>query len=192
MKKANLETWKTKRQEKKNKTASGVVALKDDRALFARFLVVLLSRPEIDLKESISEFELAAFPRGLFNCDGDRRHCIGKSKLMSILESTLPDQRPDQEDEHRQHAGKTVVMVWESFSRWEHGLAMAMISLVIFLRSLTVGPRNLTRSMSFLIVMTFQILLSRELASFAKAGKGPWCFKSQMVQSSKRSLSNSC
>ena len=78
--------------------------------MFARFLVVVLSTPEIDLKESISEFELAVFPRALINSDGDLRHCVGNSKLMSILVSTLPDQRPDQEDEHRQHAGKTVVI----------------------------------------------------------------------------------
>ena len=79
--------------------------------MFGRFLVVVLSRPEIDLKENIREFELAAFIRALFNSVGDLRHCLGKSKLMSILESTLPDQRPDQEEEHRQHAGKTVVII---------------------------------------------------------------------------------
>lgn len=102
------------------KTASGVVALKDDRALFARFLIVVLSKPEFDLKESITDFELAAFPRALFNSDGDLRHCVGKSKLMSILESSLPDQRPDQEEEWRQHAGRSVVIndgIWLSFSR---------------------------------------------------------------------------
>jgi len=109
--KANLHTWKTTREKKKSETASGVIALMDDRALFARFLVVVLSRPEIDLKESISEFELAAFPRALFNSDGDLRHCFGKSKLMSILESSLPDQRPDQEEDRRQHAGKSVVII---------------------------------------------------------------------------------
>ena len=59
MKKANLQTWKTTREKKKGKTASGVAALKDDRALSARPLVVVLSRPEIDLKESISEVNLS-------------------------------------------------------------------------------------------------------------------------------------
>ena len=48
MKKVNLQTWKTTRATKKSKTASSVAALKDDRALFARFIVVVLSRPEID------------------------------------------------------------------------------------------------------------------------------------------------
>lgn len=111
MKKANLHTWKTTREKKTRKTASGVVALKDDSALFARFLVVVLSRQEVDLKESISEFELVAFPRALFNSDGDLRHCVGKGKLMSILESSLPDQRPDQEEDGRQHAGKRIINI---------------------------------------------------------------------------------
>ena len=38
-------------------------------------------------------------------------HCVGKSKLMSILESSLPDQRPDQEEEQRQHDGRSVVII---------------------------------------------------------------------------------
>jgi len=99
MKKVNLRTWKTTREAKKSKTAPGVAALKDDRAPFARFLVVVLSRPEIDLKESISEFELAAFPRSLFNSDGDLRHCFGKSKLMNVLENLLPQQPSDGQTE---------------------------------------------------------------------------------------------
>lgn len=96
--KASPPTRKTTAEKKKSKTASGVVALKGDRALFERFLVVVLSRAEIDLKESISEFELAAFTRALFSSDGDFLHCVGKSKLMSILEGLLLDQRPDQEE----------------------------------------------------------------------------------------------
>ena len=56
-------------------------------SLFARFLVVVLSGPKIDLKESISEFELSTFPRALFSSDGNLRHCIGRSKLTIILEN---------------------------------------------------------------------------------------------------------
>ena len=45
------------------------------------------------------------------NSDGHLRHCVGKSKLMSILESSLPDQCPDQEEDRHQHAGKSVVII---------------------------------------------------------------------------------
>ena len=84
---------------KEERDSARVAALKDDRALFARFRVVVLSRPEIDLKESISEFELAAFPRSLFNSDGDLRHCVGTSKLMNVLENLLPQQLSDRRTE---------------------------------------------------------------------------------------------
>ena len=159
MKKANLQTWKTTREKKKSKTASGVVSLKDDRALWARFLVVVLSRPEIDLKESTSEFELAAFRRALFNSDGDLRHFVGKSKLMSILKSSLPDQRPDQEEDRCQHAGKSVVIIDDMAVAQSMGkptwVRNSRDLAIHFLRSSTIGPRNVARSTSFLIVMTF-------------------------------------
>ena len=75
MKKANLKTWKSSWQTKKNKTTCGVAPLKDVRALFARFLVVILSRPDLDIKETISTFALAEYPRALFFSDGSLRHC---------------------------------------------------------------------------------------------------------------------
>ena len=90
MRKAKLETWKSTRVTKKGRTASSVAALRDDRVLFACFLAVVLSRPQIDHKERISELELAASPRALFNSGGDLRHYVGKSKLMNILDNLLP------------------------------------------------------------------------------------------------------
>jgi len=92
MKKANLKTWKSARPPKRKSSAGVATALKDDRALFARFLVVVLSRPDLDVKESICKFELAEYPRALFTYDGHLRRCVAKSKLMSILESLMPQQ----------------------------------------------------------------------------------------------------
>ena len=62
MKKVNLQTWKIAMKVYKT-TVTSVTPLRDDRALFASFLVVILSRPEIDLKESIGKFEFAVHPR---------------------------------------------------------------------------------------------------------------------------------
>ena len=157
---------------------------------------MVFSRPEINFKESIREFELASFLRALFNSDSGLRHCVGKSTLMSILESSLPDQRPDhdQEEEWYQHAEKSVVIIngmadVQSMGKptWvRNGRVLASH----FLEIIDSSPRNVTRSTSFLIVMTFQILSSREFASFTKVATDPWCTQSPM--SSKRSLSNSC
>ena len=79
MKEVNLQTWKNARKAKKNISATSVSIMKDDRALFARFLVVTLSRPEIDLRESIGEYEFAVCPRSLFTLDGSLRSCNVKS-----------------------------------------------------------------------------------------------------------------
>lgn len=107
MKKANLKTWKSVRLSKKNKASNTIAALKDDRALFARFLVVVLSRPELDVKESISKFELSEYPRALFTSDGNLRHCVAKSKLLNILEGLLPEQQPPTSEE----LGRPVVII---------------------------------------------------------------------------------
>ena len=104
MKKANLKSWKSAWQTKKNKTTCGVAPLKDDRAIFARFLVVILSRPDLDTKETISTFELAEYPRALFFSDGSLRHCATKSKLMNILESLLPAQQQPQTSTVQPHS----------------------------------------------------------------------------------------
>lgn len=110
MKKVNLQTWKTARSTKKSNTTAEVAALRDDTALFARFLVVVLSRPKIDLKKIISEFELSTFPRGLFSSDGNLRHCIGKSKLMSILENLLPHKSSDRGEHQSRRLGSVIVI----------------------------------------------------------------------------------
>ena len=104
MKKANLKSWKSAWQTNKNKTTCGVAPLKDDRALFARFLVVILSRPDLDIRETISTFELAEYPRALFFSEGSLRLCTTKNKLMNILESLLPAQQQPQTSTVQPHS----------------------------------------------------------------------------------------
>ena len=94
MKKAHLKSWKFAWQTKKNKTTSGIAPLKDDRALFRRFLVVILSRSGLHMEETISTFKLAEFPRTIFPSDGSLLHCVAKSKLINILEGLPPHQQP--------------------------------------------------------------------------------------------------
>ena len=115
MKKANLKSWQSAWQTKKNKTSSGVAPVREDRALFARFLVVILSRPDLDIKETISTFTLPEYPRVLFFSDGSLRHCVTKSKLMIILESLLPAQQHPQTSTGQPHSadpsGRQVVII---------------------------------------------------------------------------------
>ena len=90
--KVHLKSWKFVWQTKKNKTTSGIAPLKDERALFTRFLVVILSRPDLHMEDTISTFKLAEFPSTPFSSDGSLLHCIAKSKLINILEGLLPHQ----------------------------------------------------------------------------------------------------
>ena len=66
MKKHQLGTWKG--MDKKMKLSAGdkVVELQEDRSLFARIVVVCKSRPEINLKEAIGQYEISVVPRSLF------------------------------------------------------------------------------------------------------------------------------
>ena len=157
---------------------------------------MVLSRPEINVKKRISELELASFLRALFNSDSDLCHCIGKSTLMSILESSLPDQRPDQEEEWYQHAEKSVVIIngmadVQSMGKptWvRNGRDLASH----FLEIIDSSPRNVTRSTSFLIV-DIPNSLKQGIRQFHQGCNKPMVYPiSPMVQSSKRSLSNSC
>lgn len=84
----------------KHKLADKVVELKDDRSLFARMLIVARSRPEINSKDAIGQYEFTALPRALFAMDGTLLPCTDKSKVMGILEdlpkkSTGTGQQPE-------------------------------------------------------------------------------------------------
>ena len=97
MKKAQLRMWKSARKTVKHKLADQVVELKDDRALFARMLIVARSRLEINVKEAIGRYEFTALPRALFAMTGQLLPSTDKSKLMSILEE-LPKQTVTTDD----------------------------------------------------------------------------------------------
>ena len=84
MTKAKFKGWNY--SEAQNKVTCMQTKLKDDRSLFARLLIVCRSRPEVDVKEIIGEYEFSMNPRSLFNLDGSLRICTTKSKLIKILE----------------------------------------------------------------------------------------------------------
>ena len=63
--------------------------LKEDRALFARMLVVSKAKDN-DLKQVVGTYELSVVSRALLAADGSMLHATSKSDLMSILEG-LPN-----------------------------------------------------------------------------------------------------
>ena len=85
MKRRKLLTWKDSRKVLKLSCKDKVIALKEARSLFARLMAVCKSRPEINIKEVIGQYEFSVVPRSLFAPDGTMLHCSAKSALMTIL-----------------------------------------------------------------------------------------------------------
>ena len=57
MEEVKLKMWKSARKAVKHKLADQVAELKDDRSLFARMLIVASSQPEINMKNTIGQYE---------------------------------------------------------------------------------------------------------------------------------------
>lgn len=96
--KLNLSTCKQSMKKVQIKMKDTILELKQDRDLFARMLIVARSRPQVDVCDTISNYELSVVPRSMFAPDGTMLHCSQKSKLMELLES-LPD---NSQHEYRQ------------------------------------------------------------------------------------------
>jgi len=87
MKKTKLLTWKTRLKVVQVTAADKIVEFQEDRSLFARMMMVCKSRPEIDIKETVGQYEFSVHPRSiLFAADCTMLHCSSKSNLMNILE----------------------------------------------------------------------------------------------------------
>ena len=90
MKKCTLLTWSSSAVTAKVKDGDKIIELREDRALFARLLVVSKAR-QIDLKYNLGKYEFSVVPRALFVPDGSLHHMENKSELMKILESLPKD-----------------------------------------------------------------------------------------------------
>lgn len=86
MKNINLKMWKCASKKVLIKTKTEIIELRETSSLMMRMLVVARSRPELDLKQGIGNYEFSVVPRALFAVDGTLHHCSTKSNLMAILE----------------------------------------------------------------------------------------------------------
>lgn len=100
MKKRKLNTWKSATKVIRVKANDKVIELKEDRSLFARMSLVAKSRPEIDIKEAVGEFEFNVVPKSMFAPDGSMLHCSCKSALMAILEKLDGTRTGSNTEEH--------------------------------------------------------------------------------------------
>ena len=74
-----------------------VIKLREERQLFARFLVIQQSRPELvpKLASTIGDYEMAVVPRSMFAVDGSLLVCKEKSDLMNIIEGVTVEKEAD-------------------------------------------------------------------------------------------------
>ncbi|KAK3733482.1 hypothetical protein QZH41_007067 [Actinostola sp. cb2023] len=115
MKKRKLLTWKSSGKTAKLSTPDKIVELQEDRSLFARMMMVCKSRPEIDIKEAVGQYEFSIVPRSLFAADGTMLHCSLKSSLMGILEK-LHDNSTANANEDQQTATRVKVSIVDAMA----------------------------------------------------------------------------
>ena len=66
-----------------------VVELTEDRALLGRMAIISKSRPELDMKETVGQYEFSVVPRALFAPDGSMLYCSNKSMLYHCVVDEL-------------------------------------------------------------------------------------------------------
>ena len=91
--KLKLKTFSNWMEKSKVRVGDKVVKLKDERGLFARFLVIQQSRPGLvpKLVATIGEYEMSVIPRSIFAVDGSLMVCKDKSDLQNAIEDIQAD-----------------------------------------------------------------------------------------------------
>ena len=67
--------------------ADKIVELQEDRSLLACMMMVCKTRPKIDIKETVGQYEFSMVPRSSFAVLGTMLHCSSKSNLMTSREA---------------------------------------------------------------------------------------------------------
>ena len=75
----------------------------------SRFLVALLSRPDIDLSYYLGEFELSIIPRSFFTVDGCLHKTTDKSAMASELRKFYTDENSCNESINDPSEGKVII-----------------------------------------------------------------------------------
>lgn len=75
IKKRKLLLWKSTGKNLRVVAKDLMVELNEDCSLFARMMMVCKARPEIDIKETVGEYEFSVVPRSMFAADGTMLHC---------------------------------------------------------------------------------------------------------------------
>ena len=101
MTKRKLKTFKSECPTAKIKVGNNIIKIKEERSLLQRFIVISRSRPDLDLKECIGEYEFGVVPRSLFSADGCLLLPYDKSSMLHHLENMNEIQQNSEQDMSR-------------------------------------------------------------------------------------------
>lgn len=88
--KRQLRTFKKELKKVLRKKVTGkIVELKEERALFSRFLIAANKRSEIDLEFCLENYEFSVVPKSLFSSDGGPLPSTDKSIVMHGIEKNV-------------------------------------------------------------------------------------------------------
>ena len=88
IKKRNLKTFRDVAKSIKKKEREKVVQLKEERTLLSRFLIAARKRTELDLEETIGNYEFSVVPKSMFGQDGEPLLSSDKAKILHAIESS--------------------------------------------------------------------------------------------------------
>ena len=80
LKKCKLPTFKNQGKKITKIVEKKLVQLKEERTLLSRFLKTARKRPEIDIEESIGNYEFSVVPKSMFTDDGEPLLSSDKAK----------------------------------------------------------------------------------------------------------------
>lgn len=61
--------------------------MKPNISIFSRLVIASRSRPDVDMKQCLSQCKFSTVLKSLFAQDGSMHHCLAKYKLAEILEN---------------------------------------------------------------------------------------------------------
>ena len=107
MKKVKLYKWNSSGEVTKTQVCNKILELKENRSLFALMAIAARSRPEIDMAQTVSAYEISGVPRSLIAFDGSLLPSQDKSKLMHILEE-IPNGNGEQTEQIPHHTHSSI------------------------------------------------------------------------------------
>ena len=99
MTKNKVKTFKSESATAEIKIGNQLIKIKEERNLLQRFIVISRSRPDLDLKVCIGEYEFGVVPRSLFSADGSLLLPYDKASMLHHLENLKETPKDSEESE---------------------------------------------------------------------------------------------